>query len=121
MMKKRRLTYCASVSIMLIAVFLALSTPAGANQSSVPARAALENTALGQQSPDSSVDMDTFLKAAVPCLTFEHGQDPLCVARKQSFVKAELSGPLRRDDVGDASSVIRHTHLRCRAHLPGVV
>jgi pimeloyl-ACP methyl ester carboxylesterase len=43
--------------------------------------------------------MDTFLKAAVPYLTFEHGQDPLYVARKQGFIKYEPSGPLYRDDI----------------------
>ncbi len=98
-MKTRKLIHNASVAIVLIAaIFLLPSAPTAANQNHALTRIDLETTALGQQPPDSSVDMDTFLKAAVPYLTFEHGQDPFCVARKQGFIKAELSGPLRRDD-----------------------
>jgi len=101
MMKRRNLIYSASTAIFLIAtVFLLLSTPAGANQDFSLARVVdLQCTELGQQAPGSPVYMDTFLKAAVPYLTFEHGQDPLYVARKQGFIQSELSGPLYRDDI----------------------
>ena len=100
-MKKRSLIYSASTAIFLIAtVFLLLSTPAGANQDFSLARVVdLQYTELGRQAPGSPVYMDTFLKAAVPYLTFEHGQDPLYVARKQGFIRSEPSGPLYRDDI----------------------
>ena len=100
MMKRRNLIFSASTAIFLIAtVFLLLSTPAGANQNLALARVDLQCTELGRQAPGSPVYMDAFLKAAVPYLTFEHGQDPLYVARKQGFIKSELSGPLYRDDI----------------------
>lgn len=110
-MKKRNLIFSASTAIFLIATaFLLLSTPAGANQDFSLAQVVdLQCTELGREAPDSSVDMDTFLEAAVPYLTFEHGQDPLYVARKQGFVKSELSGHLRRDDV--LYSLLRMTYV----------
>ena len=99
-MKKRSLIYSASTAIFLIAtVSLLLSTPAGANQGFALARVDLQCTELGRQAPGSPVYVDTFLKAAVPYLTFEHGEDPLFVARKQGFIQSEPSGPLYRDDI----------------------
>ncbi|MEA4883516.1 MAG: hypothetical protein VB144_07665 [Clostridia bacterium] len=99
-MKKRKLTYCTLITIVLIAaISLLLSVPAGANQDYAPAQVDLQHTELGRQAPGSPVHMDTFLNAAVPYITFEHGQDPCYVARKQGFIQSELSGPLYRDDV----------------------
>ena len=98
--KRKNHVPSASIVIALIAAIVFFpSVTTRAAQSYVPARVTLETTDLGKQAPGSSVDMDTFLEAAVPYLTFEHGQDPLYVARKQGFIKSEPSGPLYRDDI----------------------
>ena len=98
--KRKNHVPSTSILVVLIAAIVFFpSVTTRAAQSYVPARVTLETTDLGKQAPGSSVDMDTFLEAAVPYLTFEHGQDPLYVARKQGFIKSEPSGPLYRDDI----------------------
>ncbi len=52
-----------------------------------------------KQTPDSFIDMETFLKMAIPYITFEQGEDPGYIAKKQGFIKDEPRGEVYRDDI----------------------
>ncbi|ABI69787.1 alpha/beta hydrolase family protein [Syntrophomonas wolfei] len=63
----------------------------------------------GKQTPDSFIDMETFLKMAIPYITFEQGEDPAYIAQKQGFIKDEPKGEVYRDDI--LYSLLRMTYV----------
>ena len=75
------------------------SSPAEDNTDDLTAMKEFHNTLLGKQQPDSYVVMETFLKAAIPYITFEQGEDPGYIAQKQGYIKEEINGFVCRDDI----------------------
>lgn len=64
----------------------------------------LAATALGQHRADAYVDKVTFLSAAVRFITFEKGEDPIVVAKKQGYVPlGDLSEPIT---LGEALAIL---------------
>ncbi|MDD2510760.1 MAG: S-layer homology domain-containing protein [Syntrophomonas sp.] len=62
-----------------------------------------------KQTPDSFIDMESFLKMAIPYITFEQGEDPGYIAKKQGFIKDEPRGEVYRDDI--LYSLLRMTYV----------
>lgn len=109
-MKKRELICNVAAAVVLIAsILLFPSVPVRANHNYAAAMEDLHDTELGRQAPGSPVDMETFLSAAIPYLTFEQGEDPCHIARKQGFIQSVPDGPISRYDV--LYSLLRMTYV----------
>lgn len=118
-MNRRRTLYTALLTLILVALlipFPLISAVAGQAQAQplplaqaqaqapTPAMDLFKDTALGRSAPDAAIDVRTFLEAAVPYLTFEHGEDPCWVALKQGFAQRGLDKPA---GIGDVLYAIR--------------
>lgn len=64
----------------------------------------LARTELGRHLPDTLIDQEIFIRAAVEFLSFEKGEDPLFIARKRGYLPpGDLSRPIT---LGQALSVL---------------